>query len=192
MKEPEMLYAGKPVYALIKKIELTNYKDYNGNCPTEEILVGIYEDEKIAEMMKKRCEKKDAEDVKKLFCDPCEFEIRKINISTSEPQPSAELAQEYSERFDELRKNRMHMSFYKYGPAAVNYKKGYSKAIPSLENCLKKYNETANTEYLVDAANYAMLEFMYPQHEKAHFRATSSDESAGIVGFPINEMKRFE
>ena len=103
-----------------------------------------------------------------------------------------DVTKEYSEKFDELRKNRAEMSFYKYGSAAENFGKGYSKAIPSLENCLNKYKETGNTEYLCDLANYAMFEFMYPQHPKAHFRATGSDESAGIVGFPINEMERFK
>lgn len=94
--------------------------------------------------------------------------------------------------FDELRKNRVKMSFYKYGPAEENYGKGYSKAIPSLEKCLEKYKMTGNTEYLCDLANYAMFEFMFPQHPKAHFRATRSEESAGIVGLPINEMNRFK
>ena len=43
----------------------------------------------------------------------------------------------------------------------------------------------------LDAANYLMFEYMFPQHPKAHFRATSSEESAGIVGMSANEMKRF-
>lgn len=103
-----------------------------------------------------------------------------------------DLSREYSREFDELRRNRVEMSFYKYGPAAENYGKGYSKAIPSMKKCLDKYNETGNTEYLVDAANYIMFEFMFPQHPKAHFRATGSEESAGVVGFPVNEMKRFK
>lgn len=103
-----------------------------------------------------------------------------------------DINKEYSEEFDELRKNRVEMSYYKYGPAEVNYKNGYSKAIPSLKKCLEKYEATGNTEYLVDGANYLMFEFMYPQHPKAHFRATRSDESAGIVGLPVNEMKRYK
>ena len=64
---------------------------------------------------------------------------------------------EYSEKFDELRKNRIRVSFH--------------------------------TEYLCDLANYAMFEFMYPQHPKGHFRATDSRESAGIVGLSVNEAK---
>lgn len=56
------------------------------------------------------------------------------------------------------------------------------------KKCVDKYRETGNTEYLCDAANYLMFEFMFPSHEKAHFRATDSKESAGIAGISINEM----
>lgn len=97
---------------------------------------------------------------------------------------------EYSERFDELRKNRVKVSFHKYGPAADNFGKRYVDAIGSLVKCLDKYKETGNTEYLCDLANYAMFEFMHPQHPNAHFRATDSSESAGIVGLSANEAKR--
>lgn len=54
-----------------------------------------------------------------------------------------------------------------------------------------KISVTGNTEYLLDAGNYAMFEYMYPQHEKAHFRATDSSESAGIVGLSVGEARRF-
>ena len=89
--------------------------------------------------------------------------------------------EEYSEAFDELRKNRVKTSFYKYGSAKENFGKGYVDALGSLEG---------NTEYLLDAGNYAMFEYMYPQHEKAHFRATDSSESAGIVGLSVGEARR--
>ena len=100
--------------------------------------------------------------------------------------------EEYSEKFDELRKNRVKTSFYKYGSAKEDFGKGYVDALGSLEKCLAKYRETGNTEYLLDAGNYAMFEYMYPQHEKAHFRATDSSESAGIVGLSVGEARRFE
>lgn len=97
---------------------------------------------------------------------------------------------EYSEEFDTLRKNRVAVSYYKYGPARINFKRGYVKAIGSLNKCLKKYEETHNTEYLVDAANYLMFEFMYPHYEDAYFKATDSSESAGIDGMGINEIEQ--
>jgi hypothetical protein len=33
-----------------------------------------------------------------------------------------------------------------------------------------------------------MIEFMYPRHPEAHFRATSSNESPGVVGGSYKEM----
>lgn len=102
-----------------------------------------------------------------------------------------DFSKEYSEEFDNLAKNRVKVSYHKYGSAAENFGKGYVQAIPSLLRCIEKYKETGNTEYLVDGRNYLMFEFMYPQHPKAHFRATESNESAGIVGLSVNEAKRF-
>lgn len=61
-----------------------------------------------------------------------------------------------------------------------------------MERCVQKYKDTGNTEFLVDVANFLMLEFMFPQHEKTHFRETDSSESAGIVGMSVNEMERFK
>lgn len=45
--------------------------------------------------------------------------------------------EEYSEKFDELRKNRVKTSFYKYGSAKENFGKGYVDALGSLENALQ-------------------------------------------------------
>lgn len=98
---------------------------------------------------------------------------------------------EYSERFDELRKNRVEVSYHKYGSAKKNFSTGNVQAIPTMQLCVDKYNETGNTEYLLDAANYLMFEFMYPQHKKAHFKATDSKDSAGIVGISEKEMERY-
>lgn len=99
------------------------------------------------------------------------------------------MTEEYSERFDQLRKNRVKTSFYKYGPAKKNFQTGNVQALPTMERCIKKYKETGNTEYLCDAANYLMFEFMYPQHPNAHFKSTDSKDSAGIVGISVKEME---
>lgn len=102
-----------------------------------------------------------------------------------------ELSNEYSARFDELRKNRVQTSYFKYGPAKKNFSTGNVNALETMKLCIDKYKETGNTEFLCDAANYLMFEFMYPQHEKAHFRATDSHESAGIVGISVKEMQKW-
>lgn len=102
------------------------------------------------------------------------------------------LKTEYSERFDDLRKKAMVTSFYKYGKASINYNQNYIDAIESLKLRLQKYEETGNTEFLVDVANFAMLEFMFPKNPKAHYKASDSDQSPGIVGMGINEIREFD
>lgn len=97
---------------------------------------------------------------------------------------------EYSDKFDELRQNRAEMSFYKYGTAKDNFGEKLVNALKSHDLCIKKYLETGNTEYLCDAANYLMFEFMYPQKEGAYFKATDSSGSAGVAGIPINQLRQ--
>lgn len=96
---------------------------------------------------------------------------------------------DYSTRFDELRKNRVELSHYKYGRAKKNFESGNVDALATHDLCIEKYKKTGNTEYLVDAANYLMFEFMWPHANGAHFRATDSSESAGVVGITEMEMK---
>lgn len=99
---------------------------------------------------------------------------------------------EYSERFDDIRKKMMIMSYYKYGKLSTNYKNEKCiNAIGSLEKRLQAYKETGNTEFLADIANFAMIEFMFPQHEKAHYKPTDSGVCE-IDGFGINEIMNFE
>ena len=104
----------------------------------------------------------------------------------------ADWHEDYSELFDVLRKNRIQVSYYKYGRARVNYQTGNITAIETAKLCVEKYKETGNTEYIVDAANYLMFEFMYPQVPAAFFEATDSNESAGIVGISEKEMERLK
>jgi hypothetical protein len=89
------------------------------------------------------------------------------------------LKSEYLEYFDQLRKNRMVVSFHKYGPVSENYREKLISAIYNLEKRLQLYKETGNIEYLCDIANFAMIEFMYPQHGKAHFNDLSYSPGLG-------------
>ncbi len=97
---------------------------------------------------------------------------------------------EYSHKVDKLRHDRVEMSFYKYGSAKVNFGMKLVDAIMTHDLCIDKYRETGNTEYLLDAMNYLMFEFMYPQKPGAFFKPTDSNGSAGIVGMSHNELKR--
>ncbi len=100
------------------------------------------------------------------------------------------LKTEYSERFDILRKNAMETSYYKYGPLRKNY--GVYKcmyALGNLKKRLEKYEETGNTEFLVDVANFVMIKFMYSSRPGAKYTPTSTGVCE-TVGFGINEVER--
>ena len=99
------------------------------------------------------------------------------------------LNMEYSEKADEIRKKLVETSFYKYGSARNNFVRGYVDAIETHELCVKKYQETRNTEYLLDAMNYLMFEYMYPQLKGAYYKPTKETESAGISGISEREME---
>jgi hypothetical protein len=102
------------------------------------------------------------------------------------------LLTEYCYHFDDIRKNQMVMSFYKYGPVSENYKSEKTlDAIGNLKKRLQKYEETGNTEFLADLANFAMIEFMYPQNPKAFYKPTDSG-ACEVVGFGVNEIKNWE
>lgn len=101
------------------------------------------------------------------------------------------LKSDYSMVFDRIRQNMVVQSHYKYGRAGRNFTTGNVDAIGSLKKCLAKFEETGNTEYLADVANYAMFRYMYPQNGEC-YRATDSDGSAGIVGMSVNEMESYK
>ena len=44
---------------------------------------------------------------------------------------------EYSTKFDDLRKNRVEVSYYKYGPIKENYGKGYINALESHDRAIR-------------------------------------------------------
>lgn len=96
------------------------------------------------------------------------------DISISAPCPSSE----FSEEFVQGMLNRMAVSYAKYGAVADAYPSRVD-AIASLKARLDRYDRDGNTEWLMDVANFAMIEFMRPRHPEAHFRATDSRESPG-------------
>jgi hypothetical protein len=87
---------------------------------------------------------------------------------------------EYSEQFLQGMVDRMAVSYHKYGPVAEGYPNRVD-AIESLKLRLDKYIETRNTEFLIDAANFCMIEFMHPRLPGAHFEPTDSNASPGRI-----------
>lgn len=103
---------------------------------------------------------------------------------------------EFSKEFITLMENRVKVSQHKYGSAKDNFRlreelngKSLVNALGSMELCIHKYKTTRNKEFLIDAANYLMFEFMYPNIKGAYFKATESSESAGIDGISIKEIR---
>lgn len=83
----------------------------------------------------------------------------------------SEVSPEFHRRMDQS----MTVSFHKYGPVKEAYPHKVN-AIASLEKRLRLYKETGNADYLVDIANFAMIEFMLPAHEQYHDNPTDGGE----------------
>lgn len=76
--------------------------------------------------------------------------------------------------------NRLSVSHWKYGSIHDTFPE-HRKGVDNIQLRVDKYLETGNTEWLIDAANYALIEFMRPSHPNPLFKATDSDESPGAV-----------
>jgi hypothetical protein len=93
---------------------------------------------------------------------------------------------EFCPEFTRLMKAAMDVSYYKYGAVADAYPHKYG-ALDSMQERLRWYANgnpkkgipAGNREYLVDAANFLMIEFMHPAHPEAHFKGTDEEGSPG-------------
>ena len=91
------------------------------------------------------------------------------------------LRKDFSEAFVTKMKNAIEMSYYKYGNANKTYPV-LAQAYKCVRERLDLYEKTHNTEFLVDAANFAMIEFMFPAFADAKYAPTDSDKSPGLAG----------
>lgn len=71
--------------------------------------------------------------------------------------------------------------------------RSFSESFVSKIKCIKErlelYEKTHNTEYLVDVANFAMLEFMFPSFKDSSYIPTDSDKSPGLAdGISYKEL----
>lgn len=82
-----------------------------------------------------------------------------------EPPTEKELLSRWNSSFIDLMRNRIKMGRLRYGPSTNKYNYG-----EGIKRKLNRYNETGNKEYLVDIANYAMLEFETPYKENTYFK----------------------
>lgn len=82
---------------------------------------------------------------------------------------------ETNEKFIKRMDAAMEMSLHKYGLVRDAYPHK-ANAIKTLKKRLKLYEKTGNADYLVDIANFAMIEFSYPAHAKFNDTPTAGGE----------------
>jgi hypothetical protein len=92
-----------------------------------------------------------------------------------EPEPLvpslAELqCTEWDPKFETLMRNRLLIGRFRYGPFWHNQDCKWD-FVGSAQQKLELYEETGNTEYLVDCANLGMKEFAVGEHPDKHFSA---------------------
>lgn len=84
---------------------------------------------------------------------------------------------QFSLDFVQKMANRMVQGYAKYGP--IERVRRDVDRIKSLQQRLDKYRETGNSEWLVDAGNMAMIQFILDGPE--NFHATPTEESPGLA-----------
>ena len=98
------------------------------------------------------------------------------------------LKRDFSTSFVDKMKNAIETSHYKYGWASKTYPE-LAQAHKCIEQRLELYRKTHNKEYLVDVANFAMLEFLHPAFPDAKYSPTDSDKSCGLAdGISYKEL----
>ena len=86
---------------------------------------------------------------------------------------------EFDPKFFELMRNRMLVSRHKYGHVSEKYKNAeWYDMVKNIKYRVGLYEKTGNTEYLVDVANFCMIEWMAMQGQ---FQATDDDPLSVIV-----------
>lgn len=83
----------------------------------------------------------------------------------------------------------MMVSFHKYGRVCLAYPDKFD-AMADVRTRMAKYRETGDFWFLVDAANFAMIEMMHPRHENAHWGRNDEDTSPGRVDASTRNLKQ--
>lgn len=91
------------------------------------------------------------------------------------------LNRDFSKEFVEKMKHAILLSHEKYGWMSETYPE-LAQAIKCIDDRVKAYMETHNMDYLVDIANFAMIEYMHSMFKDAHYTPGDSDKSVGLGG----------
>lgn len=91
------------------------------------------------------------------------------------------LNRDWSNEFIAKMMNAILLSHEKYGWMSQTYPE-LAQAIKCIPDRIDAYNKTHNKDYLIDIANFAMIEYMHSMFPDAHFTPTDSDKSVGLGG----------
>jgi len=80
-----------------------------------------------------------------------------------------------------LAKARLTMGTYRYGTSDNHSRYDYRAR---LDTKLEAYDQTGNQEFLIDALNYCVLEFMHPNRTDVYFKA-EDDNNHSNRGFDL-------
>ena len=103
-----------------------------------------------------------------------ERNVKKALVELRQTAPSSEFSTDFIDRM------LFHMggrSYDKYGAVAERYPKK-EQALQKIVDRFTKYLYTRNRKFLIDAANFSMIEFMHPSIEGAFFAGTDSDATS--------------
>jgi hypothetical protein len=103
-----------------------------------------------------------------------EEEFHDANKYGSMPTIEELRKESYDDRFNFLMNNRMLMGRFRYGPRKT--KKEHPAYITAAKRRIELYEESGNTELLVDAGNYLRMEFETPLHPNGHFKSIDDGE----------------
>lgn len=93
----------------------------------------------------------------------------------------AVLSRDWSTEFITKMMKAILLSHEKYGWMSQTYPE-LAQAIKCIPDRIDAYNKTHNKDYLIDIANFAMIEYMHSMFSDAHFTPTDSDKSVGLGG----------
>ena len=91
-------------------------------------------------------------------------------VAQSRPALNSLLSSEWSDTFEQLMHNRMVMGAFRYGLLHAAGKVNYDR-VEAMIGRLQEFQQTGNTELLVDVANLCLLEFEEGRHPLKHFKA---------------------
>lgn len=91
------------------------------------------------------------------------------------------MKRDWSTEFITKMERAIEMSHYKYGWMSDTYPE-LAQASKCIQERLDLYNKTHNLEYLVDIANFAMIEYKHPSYPDASYTPLDSDKSPGLAG----------